>query len=395
MGRQFDRAFLPIVQFWRAMFRSLSALVFACLLVAFPYVEAHAAPVAQQQNAQGYQGEVNTVANLRNGPGLEYSVVAQAQPGQIIIVVACNADCTWLKLSTGNWIAAFLVNMVALPSPSAAAQTTQQTPVIQQPATTQSPSVTQPAQSVPVVQQPVPTVPSNGGVRDTTIDPDKLVLHEPSQAALDIVAQILSYTGLPQNFDLYSANIYNAAALMVKGKRVILYDPQLIADIENVTHRNWAAVSIFAHEIGHHLAGHTLLQSYDKQNELQADYFSGYVLQKMGATIDDAQAVMKVLPDHANMVDHPPQSDRLASIEAGWQEAARQETLAAWQPNFPNFADEVARDSQEGATPGIGASLLEALRQAQSQQFASDNRPLVAAPVRDWSLGFKALAGAN
>jgi len=222
------------------MFRPLLPFVLACLLVVLPYTEVHAASLGQ--NAQGYQGEVNTTANIRSGPGLTFPVINQIQPGQIIIAIACNADCSWLQLATGGWIAAFLVDMVALPVPSQPATTA----TVTQPTTEQAPSVEQvPVQQPPVVTQPdtpvVPSEPQDGVRRSQVVDPDKLELHAPSEAAQAIVTQILSFTGLPQNFELYSANIYNAAALMVKGRRVIVYDPQLIADIENVTHRDWAA----------------------------------------------------------------------------------------------------------------------------------------------------------
>jgi hypothetical protein len=179
------------------------------------------------------------------------------------------------------------------------------------------------------------------------IDPDEVDIREPSQAALEIVTQILSYTGLPQSLDVYSANIYNAAAAIVNGKRVILYDPQLIADMETVTGHNWPAVSILAHEIGHHLAGHTLAEEYSKQFELEADYFSGYILHRMGATLPEAQSVMNLLRDHPNMTDHPPQAERLAAIENGWHEAERQEGLV-WEPSFSAFGEELSLDANEG-----------------------------------------------
>jgi Zn-dependent protease with chaperone function len=332
------------------MFRRLLPLFFACLLILLPYAEAHAAPVQQQQSATTYQAIVNTTANIRSGPGLEYSVVTQAQAGQTLTVVACNEDCSWLKLDTGNWIAAFLVELVNSTGDAS----------------------------------------SNSASRQS-IDPNDLELNEPSQAALDIVTKILSYTGLPQSFEVYSANIYNAAALMVNGKRVIVYDPQLITDIENVTDHDWPAVSIFAHEIGHHLAGHTLSKVYNKQYELEADYFSGFILQKMGATLDEAQSVISLLRDHPNMTDHPPQAERLAAIEQGWQEAARQGSLATQALQFPNFASEAAQNSDVSYVPLDGPSILSVLRQAQGQQILSPTEEMIFVS-RDWSLGLRALA---
>jgi hypothetical protein len=233
----------------RPFVRRLLPIVFAALLIVQSNAAAQAAP--QAQSASIYQGVVTTNANIRSGPGLNFSVVGQAQSGQSVTVVACNQDCSWLQLENGNWIAAFLVDLVA--------------------------------SSAETESRSSPT-------RNGLLNPDDLELSPPSNSALAIVEEILAYVGLPQNFEVYSANIYNAAALMANGERVILYDPQLIIDIETITNHEWPAVSILAHEIGHHLAGHTLGGSNDRAIELEADYFSGFILQKMGATLEEAQA---------------------------------------------------------------------------------------------------------
>lgn len=296
---------------------------------------------------------MTTTANIRSGPGLEYPVVDQAQSGESITVVACNEDCSWLQLDNGRWIAAFLVNLV------------------------------------------VESNEGTTGSRTRTVDSEDVVLSEPSEAALEVVAEILAYAGLPQSFDLYSANIYNAAALMSNGKRVILYDPRLIADIEEITDHDWPAVSILAHEIGHHLAGHTLAESYNRNFELEADYFSGFILQKMGATLPEAQSVMSLLRDHPNMTDHPPQTERLAAIQEGWQEAQRQESLAAWQPSFAGFDIEAAWETEPLQGAGI-TRMITTLQRARSQQLATTQ---LAATQRawpsgqsDWNLGLRAFA---
>jgi hypothetical protein len=201
-------------------------------------------------------------------------------------------------LDTGNWIAAFLVDIVNGSDTS--------------------------------------DTPRRG---NALLDTDDLVISDPSPAALAIVEQILSYTGLPQTFNVHSANIYNAAALIVERERVILYDPKLIEDIERVTNNRWIATSILAHEIGHHLSGHTLAAEYTQRFELEADYFSGFVLYKMGATLAESQAVMNLLRDHPDMeeADHPPQAQRLAAIEDGWQSAAGQIGVSALPPVLSAF----------------------------------------------------------
>jgi hypothetical protein len=194
---------------------------------------------------------------------------------------------------------------------------------------------------------------------------------------------------LPQSFELYSANIYNAAALMARGERVILYDPQLIADIETVTDHDWPAVSILAHEIGHHLAGHTLAEEYNRAFELEADYFSGFILQKMGATLAEAHSVMNLLRDHPNRTDHPPQAERLAAVASGWQEAVRQSSLAAWEPQFPSFAEEAAVNDEVGFVPATAVGIFAVLQEASDQQLLAEAGAVVLAD-REWGLGLRA-----
>lgn len=337
----------------------LLSYLFACLLAMLPYATVQTATVQaapiQQQTSTTYRGVVNTTANIRSGPGQQYEIVDQAQAGQTVTVVACNQDCSWLQLDNGNWVAEFLVDLV---SSSNATTTSRRT-------------------------------------RNSVLDVDNLTLNPPSDAAVEVVTQILSYTGLPQTFDLYSANIYNAAALMLDGKRVILYDPQLIEDIERITDHDWPAVSILAHEIGHHLAGHTLAAAYNRSFELEADYFSGFILQKMGATLSEAQAVMSLLRDHPNMTDHPPQAERLAAIERGWQEAVRQEGLA-WEPSFSSFFDSTT--SPETSFTAIEqATLLNALRAVADQAtlLAVDSAPIhsenQSVIPQNWSQGLRGL----
>ena len=263
----------------------LAALLFGHPLF-FPNTTVYAAP-AQQESVATYAGIVNANANIRSGPGLEFPVVGRAEAGQAVNAVGCNEDCSWLKLDTGNWIATFLVNLLDESGDT-----------------------------------------DDGGSGNGLINPDDLVIGEPSQAALDMVQEIMSYTGLPQTFTVYSANIYNAGAVIVDGQRVILYDPELIADMENATQNRWSVISILAHEIGHHLAGHTLADDYIQEYELEADYFSGFILYKMRATLQEAQSAMSLLRDHPNLTTHPAQAERLAAIEEGWRAAASQEGVA-------------------------------------------------------------------
>jgi hypothetical protein len=52
----------------------------------------------------------NRNANLRAGPGVTFAIVGRVVAGQTLQLDAKSADGQWLRLATGSWIAAFLVN---------------------------------------------------------------------------------------------------------------------------------------------------------------------------------------------------------------------------------------------------------------------------------------------
>lgn len=137
-----------------------------------------------------------------------------------------------------------------------------------------------------------------------------------------IAERILDAVGLTANFEIQPANIENAAAVVYGGKRYILYNPTFINNLIKTTGTDWAAISVLAHEIGHHLNGHTVSGGGSQPSqELEADEFSGYVLRKLGATLAQSQAAMKTLATARASYTHPAQYDRLAAIEQGWTHA--------------------------------------------------------------------------
>lgn len=52
----------------------------------------------------------NKQANLRDGPGTEFSVVGSVEQGEKVILVGVSTDGEWFETLYGPWIAAFLVD---------------------------------------------------------------------------------------------------------------------------------------------------------------------------------------------------------------------------------------------------------------------------------------------
>ena len=65
------------------------------------------------------EGAVNSPANLRTGPGLDYGIVRELKIGDRVQPVARTRDELWLQLRTGHWIFAALVDGVSADLPIA------------------------------------------------------------------------------------------------------------------------------------------------------------------------------------------------------------------------------------------------------------------------------------
>lgn len=138
-----------------------------------------------------------------------------------------------------------------------------------------------------------------------------------------LLRDIFDHTGLRSNFVAQAADVPNAMAYMDNsGNRLILYNPRFMRQLVESIGPNWAQLSILLHEVGHHLQGHIFENSGDvKHREIEADEFSGYLMYRMGATLEEATSVASELTDERINPTHPPRSERLAAISTGWNRA--------------------------------------------------------------------------
>jgi tetratricopeptide (TPR) repeat protein len=151
--------------------------------------------------------------------------------------------------------------------------------------------------------------------------------------------KILSVTGMSKRFVLKECNdISNCLATSYKGIRYILYDIEFMDAIATNTN-SWSSMSILAHEIGHHINGHSLdLIVYatgaaeapslaeSRQMELEADEYSGFVMYKLGASLYQAQEAVAFIADNKDdsYSTHPAKDKRLVAIEKGYNNAKSQ-----------------------------------------------------------------------
>ncbi len=175
----------------------------------------------------------------------------------------------------------------------------------------------------------------------------------------DVLREITDVVGLKPRFELLAtAQVQNAAAVVYGGKRYLLYNPRFVTAVNQAGRTDWAGISILAHEMGHHLNGHTLRQGGSNPvDELEADEFSGFVLRKMGASLAQAQAGMAVVSDEQASPTHPGRTTRLRAINEGWQRASQQ-IVASTSTSAPSSAPALAANRPLPAPVAATASRI-------------------------------------
>jgi hypothetical protein len=152
------------------------------------------------------------------------------------------------------------------------------------------------------------------------------------KAADNALDKILSVIGASKRFVLQEcSNINNAVALTYNGVRYIMYDPEFMSMLNYSD--EWSNMFILAHEVGHHINGHSVdvvlgANSMGQETslttkriqELEADEFAGFVLGRLGASLSQAQSAIKSISRTGDdsYSTHPNQTKRLAAVKKGF-----------------------------------------------------------------------------
>ena len=172
-----------------------------------------------------------------------------------------------------------------------------------------------------------------------------------AENALD---QILNVIGASKRFVLQPCdNINNAVATSFKGIRYILYDRDFMDSLDNSN--NWGNLFILAHEVGHHINGHSvdiILYAADivepktleqkRQQELEADEFAGFILAKLGGDISEANKIIlkATTNDDDSYSTHPSGDKRLNAIKIGYNKGLGNKTTVYEAPKAAQTAEE-------------------------------------------------------
>ena len=115
----------------------------------------------------------------------------------------------------------------------------------------------------------------------------------------------------------------NAFAGVAGGRRILGIDVGFLVRLNQHVGTEWSAISIIAHEVGHHIAGFSTSRF---RNELNADYWSGHALQRLGSSKRAAARTILAIGTEYDTDTHPNKRDRAAKIRQGWDDASEGRT---------------------------------------------------------------------
>lgn len=138
--------------------------------------------------------------------------------------------------------------------------------------------------------------------------------------SVEIVREILKFVGARRQIDIVAEEGRgNACATITRDQKRIIFidDPWLRGVTDNVY---WLRFFILAHEVGHHINNHPIgfagRNAY--QNEIDADYFAGRMLNIAGAQLDVIEEYFDKCP-FQETTTHPPCFVRMAAVREGYE----------------------------------------------------------------------------
>ena len=157
-------------------------------------------------------------------------------------------------------------------------------------------------------------------------------------SADNALERILGVIGASKRFVLQPCdNINNAVATSFNGIRYILYDRDFMNTLDSGS--NWGNLFILAHEVGHHINGHSLdillYKSVEpktlkqrRQQELEADEFAGFILAKLGGSLSSCNDVITKISNNSDDTynTHPSRNKRIGAVRKGYYKVDQVDT---------------------------------------------------------------------
>ena len=204
--------------------------------------------------------------------------------------------------------------------------------------------------------------------------------------ARDIIKGMLDTIQWKENFYIREENgIQNAYATIINRVRWIIYDNTFLEDIDTYTATKWASISVLAHEMGHHYYNHVVSGAGSTPpKEIEADTFSGYVMEKLGASLDQSVVAIKAIATDRASSTHPAKNDRVAAITKGWN-AAKATNTAPANPGNPTNPTNPTSPTNPTTTPENDPSWISITIQSNKDEkimLSDDGKNYQEAPIK-------------
>ena len=166
---------------------------------------------------------------------------------------------------------------------------------------------------------------TRGANTDTIIHANPVDLHMDHPSGIpEIIRRIIQLLRINPDFNIYLVKgTDNAMAFMEENEhRGLLFDVAFLQNLNERTGTEWSAIQVIAHEVGHHVAG---FSDDLYRSELNADYWSGQILQRLGASKKATLSALHSIINAEATPTHPAMKERVASAITGWEHAAKGE----------------------------------------------------------------------
>lgn len=143
----------------------------------------------------------------------------------------------------------------------------------------------------------------------------------PDVAATGQLNEILTIASVSQSFDFNAGNVPLAATIVTSERRLILYRQDIAAN--RAESQRWPLTAALAHQVAHQMFRHSLAAAPGRrEQELEADKFSGTILRILGASLNDATVALREPTQQSSRDRYFPTIEaRLWAVGAGWNTA--------------------------------------------------------------------------
>jgi hypothetical protein len=137
------------------------------------------------------------------------------------------------------------------------------------------------------------------------------------------VGSLLKEAGIKSAIPAYTGPVKGIEAALMDKRPTIVYDVEYVRSLSAKAKNNWTVISVMAHAIGHFAT-----EGYDEDidpakqtdryfaRELRADQFSGQLLKKLGASLDDSLAAVNAMD--GVQAPYPTLAKRIEAITQGY-----------------------------------------------------------------------------